>query len=350
MAGMHYIKPQQAEALVSAIFVGAGAPPDIAAHVANHLVESNLAGHDSHGIMRVPEYIRWMDAGNLVPSARPKIVKETETTALVDGNKGFGQYNASFATDLVLNKAQEHNVASVALRNGGHIGRLGHYSEVAAQRGLVLLMTFGSFSHSGGLVAPYGGTKRTLGTNPWSIGIPVANHAPLVVDFATATVAEGKVRVARDKHLPLPPGCILDANGNPSTNPEDFYNGGVLLPFGGHKGSALSLVAAIFGAGMTGTLHDGSGGGVFLIAVNPAAFVPLEEFKEITEQAVDSVKNSVPAAGQREVMVPGEPEQYTRQQRTAGGIGLPDDTWEQICSVASRYGVILPETRHETQV
>src|SRR5689334_236905 len=105
MAGMHYIKPQQAEALVSAIFVGAGAPLDIAAHVANHLVESNLAGHDSHGIMRVPEYIRWMDAGNLVPSARPKIVQETETTALVDGNKGFGQYNASFATDLVLNKA-----------------------------------------------------------------------------------------------------------------------------------------------------------------------------------------------------------------------------------------------------
>lgn len=347
MAGMHSIDQQALKKLAVQIFVAAGTPEDIADHVCEHLLQANRAGHDSHGMMRVPEYVRWIEEGRMNPSAQPEVVEESATTVLVDGARGFGQYNASFLTDLVLKKAKENNVAAGALRNGGHIGRLGHYSEVAARQGMYLQVISGSYTRGRGQVTPYGGMKGKLGTNPWSLGFPVGEHIPLVVDFATSTIAEGKVRVARDKHVELPPGSILNSEGKPSKNPQDFYDGGVLLPFGQHKGSALSIVAALLGAAMSGTMGEHGGGGVFMIAVNPDAFGGNRQFEQITADGVKTIKDTPTVEGVDEILVPGEPEERARAQKDREGISLPDDSWKQIVQLAEKYKLDVPPTRKD---
>jgi hydroxycarboxylate dehydrogenase B len=345
MAEMIFVPAATLEDMARRIFVAAGTPEDSAAHVARHLIKANLSGHDSHGIIRIPAYLSQAKSGRMDLAAKPEIVKEQVSTAVVDGKRGFGHVAASFALEVALKKAEETGIGAVAIRNCNHIGRLGDYSEAAAAKGFIAWVVYGSANPGGGQSAPFGGAQRHFGTNPWSFGIPGKEIDPVVVDFATTVVAEGKVQVARAKHLPLPPGCIVDKDGNPSTNPEDLYAGGMLLPFGGHKGYGLSVIASFLGAGLTAETAstDGRGGGVFVMAIKPTAFSDEDAYTGTIDSMAAAVKGSPPAPGFSEVMLPGGPEVKSRAERNRDGVPVPADTWEAVAKAAAEVGVEMPK-------
>jgi LDH2 family malate/lactate/ureidoglycolate dehydrogenase len=345
MAEMKLVAPGPLEELATRIFVAAGAPEDVASETAKHLVKANLSGHDSHGVIRIPAYLNQIDSGRLVPDARPEVVQEWPGTAVVDGKRTFGQVAAAFAMDVAIGKAETNGIGAVSIRRCNHIGRLGHYSEQAAAKGFIAQVTSGSAGPNSGHAAPFGGAARHLGTNPWSVGVPGGQVTPVVVDFATTVVAEGKIQVARAKHAPLPPGSIVDKEGRPSTNPQDFYDGGQILLAGGHKGYGLSLLTALFGAGLTAeqAATEGRGGGVFMIAVNPRAFADESAYTGTIDNLVGAVKRVPPAPGVQEVLLPGEPEANSRAERQKNGVPIPEDTWTAVAAAAARFGVPLPE-------
>jgi LDH2 family malate/lactate/ureidoglycolate dehydrogenase len=194
MAEMQLIPAQTLEDLARRIFVAAGTPEDMAAHTARHLVKANLSGHDSHGVIRIPAYVQQIKNGRLMPDARPEVVKEQASAAVVDGKRCFGQVAASFALDVAIRKASETGVGAVSIRRCNHIGRLGDYSEAAAERGYIAFISYGSAGPNAGHSAPFGGSQRHFGTNPISFGIPGKQTTPVVVDFATTMVAEARSR------------------------------------------------------------------------------------------------------------------------------------------------------------
>lgn len=344
MAEMHLVQATALEDVTQRIFVAAGTPEDLASHVARHLVKANLSGHDSHGVIRIPAYVQQIKSGRLVADGRPETVKERPSAAVVDGKRGFGQVAASFAMDVAMRKAGETGAGVVSVRNCNHIGRLGDYSEQAAEQGYLAIVSFGSAGAGSGHSAPFGGAQRHFGTNPISLGVPGKETAPVVVDFATTVVAEGKLQVARAKHASLPPGCIVDKDGNPSTSPEDFYNGGMILPFGGHKGYGLSLWTALIGAGLTAEqpAADGRGGGVVIMAIDPRAFTTEDAYTGTIDRMTDAVRDVPPAQGFGEVMLPGGPEAKSRAERSRDGVPVPADTWDAISGAARELGVPLP--------
>ncbi len=336
--------PSQLEALATAIFGAAGAPPDIAAHVAHSLVESNLVGHDSHGVLRIPSYLELVEKGAVVPAARPSVSKETATTAAVDGNWAFGMVTARFAMTIAIEKARTQQVAAVSLVRLNHIGRLGEYTELAARNGMFAFMAGAAFNSK--TVAPFGGAEGVMSTNPLSFAVPSTGEGAVIADIATSVVAEGKVRVARAKKQPLPPGAIIDGEGNPTTDPEKFYAGGALLPVAGHKGYAMAVIADLVAGRMAGgekILAPAICFGGFLMVVNIEAFRPLDAFQQAVSKRAAEIKGVRPAAGFSEVLMPGEPEQRTREKRLAEGIALPEDTVEKLAELAARYSIPMPE-------
>ena len=360
MAGYRVATPQVLETLATSLFEQLGAPGDIAAEVGGHLVRANLAGHDSHGLIRIPQYALNIEQGAILPAARPSVLQDKGATILVDGASGFGQFSSAYALERGVERAQQLGVAAVAVRHANHIGRVGDYTESAARRGLVAIVTVGGAGPGVGASAPFGGTSRFLGTNPWSLAVPSAGSDPVLVDFATTVVAEGKVRVARAKHEALPPGCIVDTQGQPSTNPEDFYAGGTLLPFGGHKGYGLSLASALLGGlsaigeddpSLAATPRPGTPpngertGGVLFLVIDPGSFGDRAAYAQSVQRVGRAAKRVTPAPGVREVLLPGEPEARTRAQRQLEGIALPDDTWAAIADVAGKLGVEMPAAR-----
>ena len=355
--------PDPLREFVAAVARGMGADSEVSAELARHLVGSNLAGHDSHGVIRVPQYVGDTDQGVIVPSARPVIARETPVAALVDAGRGFGQHSTMFALEWAMARARQHGVAMVAVRHSTHIGRLGEYAERTAAEGLIGIVTVGAVGAGIGGVVPFGGRARFLGTNPWALSVPGRNRS-LIFDAATSTVAEGKVRVARAAGKPLPPDAILDRDGRPTRDAADFYAGGALLPLGGtlagHKGYGLGLASALLGAlGMIGDAEptlvgaappeagDARGriAGVFLEVVDPAAFGDAARYAELVDEALDAAKRQPPADGVAEVLVPGEPEQRSRARRSREGIPLPPATWAELGKVAARFGVPLPPSR-----
>ncbi|MGI8423860.1 MAG: Ldh family oxidoreductase [Chloroflexota bacterium] len=360
MAGYRVVQPEPLEHLGAQIFERLGTPPDAAAEVAAHLVRANLAGHDSHGAIRIPQYALQISQGIIQPAARPEVIKRQGATLLVDGAGGFGHFTTAFALQRSIDVALEFGIAVAAIRRANHIGRVGDYSETAARRGLVAIITVGAAGPGVGGATPFGGTQRFLGTNPWSIGIPTTDPQPLLVDFATTVVAEGKVRVARDKHDSLPPGCIVDKDGNPSTNPADFYAGGMLLPFGAHKGYALALASALLGGlaaiGDTAPNLAGSpvlpdlgqpgerSGGALVIVIDPSAFGDPDAYAAGVGRVTAAVRRVPAAPGSQGVLAPGDPEARTRAQRQRDGISLAGDTWDAIAKVAGEHGVLMPDT------
>ena len=339
---MPLVPAEHLERLVTDIFVAAGTPDDLAQQVAHSLVEANLAGHDSHGVLRVASYLDFIRQGRIQPASRPETVQEGPATALVDGRWGFGQVTARYAMALAVEKARAAGVAAVAAVRCNHIGRLGEWTEMAAAGGVV---GFCCVAIGGGptAAAPYGGARRAFGTNPLSFGIPV-DHTPAVVsDFATTVVAEGKLRYAREKGVPLPEGWILDKEGRPSRDPADFYAGGTILPFGGHKGYALALVVELLSLALTGAdaapQPDGWHSGALFLCLNPAAFRSIEAYDRGVTAILQRVKAVPPAPGFEEVLLPGEPERRTRAERSRDGIPLPDATWETLRQCAAELGV-----------
>jgi uncharacterized oxidoreductase len=345
---MPVFSPGRLAACARAVFQAIGSPEPVARRVADALVDANLVGHDSHGVIRIPQYVAAVRDGEVVPDAAPTIVKESAVSALIDGGWGFGQVAALRAAELAVEKARHQGLAAVGCVRMNHIGRVGEYPESMAKQGIVGFVLAGGFGGRGGRAAPFGGREGILGTNPLSFGIPSGGDEPMLVDFATTAVAAGKIQVARAKGTPLPAGSILDKDGNPTNDAEAFYQGGVMLPFGAHKGYALSMVVELLGRVLTGAddyQEPGRGGpvyersGTLVVAIDPGLFRDPRAFASGVDATLQRVKAVPPAPGFEEVLVPGEPETRSRAQRQRDGIYVEDATVAAIRKTAAELGV-----------
>jgi uncharacterized oxidoreductase len=342
---MPRIKPTDLTAYAVATYEAAKTPPEHAAIVAAHQVGANLAGHDSHGVVLLPTYIDRIDKGHIMPAARPTVIDESASTLAVNGHWGFGPVVSEWTMERLIEKARQSRVAIGTVREQSHIGRLADYPLMAARAGFVGL-TMADSGQSPKSVAPFGGREARLGTNPLSIAFPSNQRGPVFVDMATSAVAAGKLNVARARGYKIPEGWVVDKDGKPTTDPNDFYNGGVMLPLGGpegHKGYALSFavetLAALlpglgFGIDPKGRHNDGT----FMLVFDPASFAPGQDFKAQVDGFVEYLKATPTAEGFKEVLYPGEIEHRNTQQRGAEGIPIEDRTWENLTKVGERFG------------
>jgi uncharacterized oxidoreductase len=329
----------------SAIFRAAGATPDEARTVGDALVEANLEGHDSHGVVRIPEYVAWVEKKLINIGAQLGVVVETEAFAVLDGNWGWGQVVAKEAMRIGIRKAAKAGAVTIAVRQCCHIGRVGDYPLMAANEGMAAIM-FVNTHGAGKLVAPWGGRERRLSANPVAIAVPRGSEPPILMDISTCAIAGGKVTIAQNSGKPVPPGCIIDSEGRPSTNPADFIGPpqGALLPFGGHKGFALGLLTdilagAISGAGCSRPAANRVGNSFLATIIDVAQLRDRTAFDQEVDQLVEYVKSSQLAEGFTEILIPGEPERRERERREREGIPVDEETWRQIRNTAERYGI-----------
>jgi len=336
------------EEFVSKIFVHSGSNEQESKIVGDHLVDSNLVGHDSHGVIRVSKYIEWLNQGNIKLNQSINILKEEDHFLHIDGNFGYGQSIAKYSFDIAIKKAKEKGHCILAMKNLGHIGRLGAWSELAAVNDCVSIM-FVNTSGFGILMAPHGGTDRRLSANPIAIGIPMENKDYLVLDMATSVVAEGKIMVARNKKVKLDDGLILDGHGNPTNDPEVFYSKpvGSILPFGGHKGFGLAFMIDILSGTLTGgnSSHPDNDNShtvinnTFAIIVDTKKTVSDSYFQNDINRLINWVKASPKAKGVEEILLPGEVEKNIKKERISKGIPLDDQTTKGLIETANSVGM-----------
>jgi uncharacterized oxidoreductase len=333
-------------AFTAAIFHAAGCQPAEAQCVAAHLVEANLVGHDSHGVIRVPSYVQWLKDGRVLAGQSLRVVFENEAVAVVDGQFGLGQTIGEQAMRLGIAKAARHGVAVIALRNAGHLGRIGDWPAQAAAAGL-LSLHFVNTTGAGILVAPFGGINRRLSANPIAAGVPVPNGPPLILDMSACTLAEGKIRVALNKGVPVPEHCIIDAQGRPTTDPRVFYADppGAILPIAGHKGYGLGVLCEVLAGALTGggcsnpaNAHRVANG-MLSILLDVSRFQDDDMFGGEVQRFVVWVKSAATVAPGGEILMPGEIEERTRAQRLRDGIDIDATTWSQLVDTARGLGL-----------
>jgi uncharacterized oxidoreductase len=348
---MPTLNPAALTDFVTAIFRKAGLPEDDARAVAVSLVGSNLRGHDSHGVMRVPQYAGFLEKGEYKAGVDLVVVHETLAVSVCDAQWGFGQVQAHRLLDRVLPKAKALGLSAGAMRNCGHIGRLGEYAERAAGEGLVLIGTVNN-AGAGQRVAPPGGLQPRLGTNPLCVAVPTLGE-PVVLDFGTSVVAEGKVRVHHISKTPVPEGWLLDAEGRPTTDPSVLYESppGSILPMGGaqaYKGFGLALVLDMLAGGLTGGRASfagappARGNNVLFLALDPRKFAGTDALIHEATELVGYVRGTPRAVGVDAITLPGDPERNTFARRTAQGIPLEEAHWAKITELAHRLGVPVP--------
>lgn len=332
-----------------AIFAAAGCDAREARIVSDHLVDSNLAGHDSHGVIRVLKYIDWMAADQVRPNQHAQVAIDAGGIIAVNGGYGFGQVVALEAIELGIARAKDTGIALVAVRETGHLGRIGHFAEIAAAAGLASLH-FVNTTGFGILVAPFGGTDRRLSANPIAAGFPAPYGAPIIMDFATSIIAEGKISVARNKGLDLPEGAVLDGQGRPTRDAEAFYGTppGAILPFGAHKGSGLSVVSEILAGSLTGGGASAAGAdrsarlvnNMMSILIDPTRLTEMDTFTSDVEGLVTWVTGSPPVEKGGRIYLPGDVERETRAARIADGVPLDANTVAQIDEAAQKVGLV----------
>ena len=328
------------------VFVASGSPTNEAALISEHLIQANLMGYDSHGVIRICQYLGDVKKGRIVPGAPVTLKNQTNTTAIVDCGWNFGQVGGYRALQCAIEKAQTHQISMVVTQRCGHAGRLGAYTQSAAEQGFIALGFCNSPPGDGHFVAPWGGREGRLSTNPMSFAVPCGAEPPLLGDFSTAQTPEGKLRLHLNQGKPLPSGWIVDAAGNPSTDAAAFYGPprGAILPFGGdlgYRGFALGLMVETLGGLIAGTssVQPLPGNGLCLIVINVTAFLPSDTFAALTEELRDYVKSCPPDENHREITLPGELDFRVLQERTASGIPIDPQTWEQIRDCAASVGV-----------
>lgn len=334
------------------IFISWGASPETADCVAHGLVDSDLAGVSSHGVLRIPSYYGFLQAGWLKPSAKAEIAMDAPAAATVDANWGFGQPAMHQALDLAIAKSRTQGIAGVGLIHSGHVGRLGEYAERAAAADTIALVT-ASGGPSGGLVVPFGGAQPVLCTNPIAAGVPAGSCPPFIMDFATSVVAAGKIELGAYKDAAIPEGWALDSEGQPARTAQAFLKGGGLLPFGGHKGYAIGLLIEFLCGGLTGAglperpdklVAEGAGGNAcFVVVIDIAHFTELAAFRKSVDAFIGRLKRVRPAPGSNGVMIPGEPEIEQRAIKSSTGFGVSDDAWKAINDIAHKHGVSLDD-------
>ena len=328
------------------IFRSLGASEKEADTVSHHVVKANLVGHDSHGVIQVPVYAERIKIGHIVPGAPFEVLNETASTARIDGHWGFGYVVTERAMGMAINKAKSNGVAALTVFRQSHIGRLGDYPTMALNEGMIGMITADSGAGPKA-VAPFGGRARRLGTNPICIGVPSDLEGPVLLDMATSAVAAGKVTLAISRQEPIPSTWVVDKEGNPTTNPQDYFEGGAILPVGadqGHKGYGLSFMVEMFSGILTGlgfgidpqARHND---GCFIAVFDVEAFRPLADFKKEMREFAEFVKSSPPAKGFSEVLYPGEIEWRTEAKRRSDGIFVEDETWQQLWTLVKENGV-----------
>jgi uncharacterized oxidoreductase len=342
------LKPAALKTLIGDLFARAGCGDDEAAAIADHLVEANLAGHDSHGVIRAPIYLQWMSQQKVFTRKTLEIVVDSGPLTVADGGLGFGQWIGRQAVMVGVKKCRAHGMSLVALRNSSHLGRIGTWAELAAAEGLVSLH-FVNTTGAGMFVVPSGGRDARLSVNPVCAGIPVGGREPIIFDIAAAATAEGKLKVARNKGVPVRDNTIVDTDGNPTNDANDFYGPpggrpvGAILPFGEHKGYGLGLVAEIFAGALTGSGCSTPGKtqleqGMLSIYLDPAKLQSSEPLFAEIRRFVDFVKSSRPTTPDGEVLIPGEIENRNRAARRQG-LELDDTTWTQIVDATKSVGI-----------
>ena len=343
-SGMPTIDATRLEATGTRIFAAIGAPPRDASWIATVLVRANLRGHDSHGVIRIPQYWKAVQDGSVDPTSPVTVTMETPVLARLDGGRGFGQPVARRGMEMAIAKARAAGLSAVTLANTSHVGRLSDYAEMAATEGLIAMLWVNCVH--GLNVAPWGGAARRLGTNPHAVAVPGPDGPAMVLDFATSVVAEGKMRVKKNRKQPVPLGWFLDAAGQPHTDPEVFYGDppGSLLAAGDHKGYGLSLAVEILGGIVSGTGPAGPGPGTFangtlMICLDPGRFLPPADFDKQVGALFEWVRSARLAQGATAILIPGEPEARLEAERRRDGIPVEDETWSQIESVARSLDV-----------
>ena len=339
-------------ALARSLFEAAGVPAADAEVVSNSLVDANLCGHDSHGVMRIPQYIDFLKKGTFKAGVPLAVINETPAVVAADGGWGLGQVQAYRLLDKLVPKAKALGVAAGTLRQCGHVGRLGEYAEFAAREKMALFAAVNSHG-SGRRVAPPGGTEGRISTNPICFGAPTSTD-PVVLDFGTSAAAEGKVRAQFQKKQACPDGWLIDSTGEPTTDPSVLYNEprGSLVPFGGsqaYKGFGLGLLLDLLCGGLSGGSCSnpafplpGAGNAAVFVLYNPALFGGTEHFLKESDGLTGYVRSCPTAAGVGAITLPGDPERSTKAKRLVDGIAVPDGTWELIAKTAGELKVALP--------
>ena len=339
------VQAQVLRQAVEELFAAAGASHDTATLIAAHLVEANLRGHDSHGVGVVPMYLDSLQAGGMVLDQELKLVADLGGMTILDAGRGPGQVTGHQAMQLGIERAKAQGSAIIGLRNSHHLGRIGHWAEQCAAAGLVSIHFVNVVA--GAIVAPFGGTKARLGTNPFAAGFPRTGADPVIVDFATSRLAMGKVRVYRNQGRTLPDNALLTADGVPTNDPNELFTTppGVLVPFGDHKGWGLALACELLGAALLGgeTQHDASSdpaviNSMLSILVSPERIGTLEAFGGEMAQVLAWVQ-SENAEQPGRVLLPGQPELAMRQQRLDEGIPIDPATLQQIAAAADTFGL-----------
>lgn len=335
---------QTLEKIATQVFSAMGAPEAIAAEVSQSLILSNLVGHDSHGIIRIMEYYGWVKSADLNPKATPTITWSKASSALVDGAWGFGQPAATVATAEVIRLAKNTGTASVVISRSNHIGRLGEYVNEIANHGMLGI----AFCNAAAtVVAPYGGVKPLMGTNPFAWGIPGPDEMNSVLDFSTAVIAAGKVIQAAMNGEKIQTGALIDKTGKASTDPNDLMNGGALLPFGEHKGSGLSVLIDVAAGALSGVLpaaieNTGHGNGTVIIALDISNYRELVSFKDIAQSFMTALHATKSETGP-DVLMPGELEFRTKIHREKDGIIISKGVQANIKKIAEELKIKIPE-------
>jgi hydroxycarboxylate dehydrogenase B len=332
---------------IEAIVAAGGSDAREAKLVAENLVTANLTGHDSHGIGMIPRYVDSLKEGGLAPNRHPRVKLDGGALLALDGEAGYGQVIGLEATDMAIARAKQHGVCVMALANAHHLCRIGQWAEQAVAQGLVSISFVNVISRS--IVAPFGGSDARFGTNPCTIGIPLAGQPPFILDMATSGVAQGKVRVAHNKGDTLAPGLLLDDKGNPTTDPRYGVIDplGALTTFGLHKGYGLAVACELLGGALSGggTWHSTDRtkkrvlNGMLSVLIDPAKLGTAGDFEREARAFIDWVKQSPPAPGADRVRIAGDPERETRKRREKEGVPVDATTWAEIHAAAAKAGV-----------
>jgi hydroxycarboxylate dehydrogenase B len=343
----HVFQAKPLRAAMQLVVRGFGSEPAEVDAVVDNLIEANLKGHDSHGIGMLPRYSEAYAEGNLTPNQRLKTVLDTGSLLRLNGGHGFGQVMGRDAMDWGITRARQHGSCIVALGQSHHLGRIGAWAEQAAAAGLVSIHFVNVVSRA--IVAPFGGSDARFGTNPFCVGVPLRGREPVILDFATSVIAQGKTRVAYNKGETLEPGCLIDDLGQPTQEPRFSVVPplGALLTFGGHKGSGLALMCELLGgalaAGQTQRDHEGKLrrvlNGMLSVLLDPAALGGQDHFETEAQAFLSWMKASPPRDGFDDVLAAGEPERALMAQRSQHGIPVDVTTWSEILQAATRLGV-----------
>ena len=348
------IKIKPLNMLIIEIFNKAGCHKNEAIKIAKYLIEANLTGHDSHGVIRTIRYISGLENNTIKANVKPILETDSANYCVIDGDGGFGQIVGPYACKLGIKKAKKFGNSIIAIKNSSHLGRIGDFAEIAAENNIISIH-FVNSNGLGILVAPFGSYQQRFSTNPFAAGVPIKNKKPFILDFATSYVSEGKIYVANQGGKSLPPGSLVDEEGKDSSDPfvisgtrnpvpKVRKGKGAIKAMGDHKGSGLAflcefLAGALTGSGMTMNGKKAFRNGMFSIYIDPSSLTNQKNYEKEISEYIKFFKSAAPINKNSEVLVPGEPENKNRKERRKNGIPLTKITWNALKEIAEKLNI-----------